>query len=118
MTNIILTPDSLNWKETPAEKTLRQKGHAAKDQGIMETGFEFGADQTREELLPKTALQFMKALYQLRQAMAAQGWDDDKCIVVVGMQVRNGWEQDGDGQWVQTGSHLKLDKAAKKAMEK
>lgn len=118
MANIILNPNSLNWEETPAEKSLRQKGYSAKDQGVMEVGFDFSAEQTRKDTMQEPTLQFMQNLYALRQAMAAQNWDDSKCVIVVGIQVRNGWERDGDGDWIQTGSHLQLDKAAKKAMDK
>ena len=114
MSNIIITPDTLKWKETPGEKSLRQKGHASKGQVTLETGFDFGGDETRKDTINGPALQFMKAIYQLRQAMADAGFDDEKCHVVVGIQVRNGWEKDGDGQWVETGSHRMIDKLAKK----
>jgi hypothetical protein len=118
MANIIINPNSLNWSETPAEKTLRQKGHASKSQGVLETGFDFGGEETRKDNVGNVALQFMKAIYQLRQAMSQAGFDDEKCHVVVGIQVRNGFEKDGDGQWIETGSHLQIDKIAKKALEK
>ena len=117
MSNIIINPNSLSWSETPAEKTMRQKGYAAKDQGVMEIGFDFSAEMTRKELMNNPALDFMKCLYQLRQAMADQNWDDSKCMVVVGIQIRNGWERDGDGEWIETGSHRQVDKMIRKAMK-
>ena len=117
MSNIIINPNTLNWKETPAEKSLRQKGHATKDQGVMEMGFDFSAEDTRKDNIHKPSLEFMKCLYQLRQAMADQNWNDEKCVFVVGIQVRNGWERDGDGEWIETGSHRLVDKAIKKAMK-
>lgn len=114
MANIIINPNTLNWQETAAEKSLRQKGHAVKDQGVMEAGFDFGGEDTRKDTINNAALKFMQTVYALRQAMAEQNWDDEKVHFVVGIQCRNGWERSGDGEWIETGSHRQLDKLAKK----
>jgi hypothetical protein len=108
MANIIIK----NWEETPGERSLREQGHRTKQNAVMETGIEFGADMLRKENAAEAFQKVMKALWEIKNAMAAQGWDDDKVLVVVGIQARNGWEKDCDGEWVEIGSNLWLDKIA------
>jgi hypothetical protein len=114
MANIIIKP----WGETPAEESLRQKGYSSVEKGCMETGIEFGAALLRKENVGEAMQKIMRALWELRQAMADQQWDDDKVYVVIGMQARNGWEQSAEGEWFETGSKAWLDNQAKKAILK
>jgi hypothetical protein len=104
-----------NWQETPGERSLRQMGHRTSQNAIMETGVELGADELRKENAGASMKKIGKALWELRQAMADQGWDDDKVMVVIGIQARNGWARDCEGQWQESGSQATLDKLAAKA---
>jgi hypothetical protein len=103
------------WDETPGERSLRQKGHRTKENAVMETGVELGADELRKENAGEAFKKIAKALWALRNQMAEQGWDDDKVLIVVGIQARNGWEKTAEGEWIETGSQNWLDRIANKA---
>lgn len=116
MSNIIL-PGGGNgeWKETPGERSLRQLGHRSTENAIFETGIELGADELRKEHAGATMQKIGKALWALRQKMADLSWDDDKVCIVIGIQARNGYVKDVEGEWVEEGSPQWLDKIADKA---
>lgn len=111
MANIILK----NWEETPGERSLREKGHRTKQNAIMETGLSVGLNECRSSNVGATMQKIAKCLWELRQQAATQGWDDDKVCVTIGMQVRNNWEKDCDGEWQEIGSNAWLDKIARGA---
>jgi hypothetical protein len=110
MANIIIRP----WGETPGERSLRQKGHRTKQEEVLEIGVEFGADMIRSNNAGDAMKKIANALWNLRQAMADRQWDDEKVLVVMGIQARNGYVKDVDGQWVEEGSEQWLNKIAKK----
>ena len=105
MGNIILPgPGCGEWSETPGERSLRQLGHRTVENAIMETGCEFGADELRSSSIGGAMQTIAKALWNLRQAMADAKWDDEKVLIVIGIQARNGWEKSCDGEWIEKGS--------------
>jgi len=106
------------WRESPAERALRKKGHAAKETACLETGNQFTTAFSRKNNAEHAFKLFMKALYDLRMAAADQGWDDEKGVIVFGMQWRNNYEQDEDGEWHEMGSPQHLEAQARKALEK
>ena len=112
MANIIIHP----WDETPGERSLRQLGHRTTSQGILETGLEFGGELLRKELIGDAMQRIIKALWELRQAMADQSWDDEKVLMIMGIQARNGWVKDVDGIWQESGSPEWIASQAKKAI--
>lgn len=105
------------WEETAGERSLRQLGHKTTNRGVMEIGLEFGADELRKENVTNTINRIMKTLWELRQAMAEQSWDDDKVLIVIGMQARNKWIKDVNGEWVEEGLKEWLDNQAVKSMK-
>src|SRR6266850_3995580 len=109
MTKKIILPNSLGtndftWKETPAERSLRKRGHAAKETAILEGGGEFSAVLTRKENAIEAFKHFMKVLQGLRGGAADHNFDDEKGCIIFGVQWRNNYEQDEDGQWHEMGS--------------
>lgn len=105
------------WNETPGERSLKEKGHRTKQNAIMETGIAVGLNECRSSNVAGTMQQIAKCLWNLRQLAADNGWDDDKVCVTIGIQIRNGWEKDMDGEWQEIGSNLWLDKIANKAKQ-
>lgn len=100
------------WRKTQAEEagfTLNQKG-------TLEWGTQFGAYMLRKEQAGDAMRIIGKGLWELRQAMADQSFDDEKCVVVFGVQVRNGWTQ-VDGEWVEEGSPQWLQRLAEKSQK-
>ena len=106
------------WEETPGERSLRERGHASKDIGIIETGITTGAFDTRADRVGGLMKRVANCLWELRQKMAEMKWDDDRVCLVIGIQIRNKWEQAIDGEWVEIGSVAWLDKQAQNAMRK
>lgn len=109
--------DKFKWKETPAEKSLRQKGHATRDVAILEGGGEFPAWLTRKEEAVNAFKHFLHVLQGMRNTAADHKWDDEKGVIVFGVQWRNNFEQDGDGEWHEMGSDAALRKLANKAIQ-
>jgi hypothetical protein len=103
------------WRETPAEKSLRLKGHRTEENAVIETGTQFSLAELRVDQSHEAMLKIMKAVHGLKNAAADRKWDDEKCLVVVCVQVRNGWELDQDGIPVERGSSMWLDRIAQKA---
>jgi len=111
MANIILH----DWDETPGERSLREKKHSTKQVGCIESGCQFGMDLLRKDKAMEAFRLIMGALHAVKNAAADQKWDDERVCVTVGIQVRNNWEKDMDGEWVEVGSNQWLDKIADKA---
>jgi methyl coenzyme M reductase alpha subunit len=105
------------WTETAAEKSLRLRGHSEQRNAVIETGTQFSLRELRKDQSGSAVHKIMKALHGLKNAAADQKWDDDKCAVVVGLQIRNNWELDADGFPVETGSEKYLDKIAQAAVK-
>lgn len=122
MGNIIIPGQAekkdFKWQPTPAQKSLEKRGFAPKETACLEAGNQFSAAISRKENAEQAFRAFMKALYDLRMAAADQGWDDAKGIIVFGMQWRNNYQQDENGEWWEMGSPEYLAMQAKKALEK
>jgi hypothetical protein len=110
MANIIIRP----FDETPGERSLRQKKKSQTQRGIIESGTQMYLSLFRTD--PKKAFEMvMRALHGAKNACADQGWDDEKVVVVIGVQMRNKWEIDVDGEPIEVGSVQWLDRQAAKA---
>lgn len=118
MSNIILPgPGGGKWQETTAERSLREKGHRDKQHAVLETGMEFCASETRKDQAGDLLQRIAKCVWGLRQKIADMGWDDDKVLMVLGIQARNGFTRSADGEWLEEGSQEWMDRQALKALK-
>jgi hypothetical protein len=122
MSNIILPPSfsskskDFKWTETPAERSLRKKGHAKREAAILEGGGEFSTVLTRKENAVEAFKYFMRVLQGIRNAAADHKFDDERGCIIFAVQWRNNYEQNEDGEWIEMGSGKQwLDKLANQA---
>lgn len=108
---LILPNGKAKWEKTLAEK----KGYVKTQHGALEGGCQFPAYKLRKEHASEVLSEIAKKLWFVRQKMADIGWDDEQTQIVVGIQARNKWVEDSDGEWTEMGSPEWLDKQVKKA---
>ena len=117
MANIIVPGDgSGKWKETPGERSLRQKGFKSSQYGVLEAGITTGAYELRKTNAPGLMKKIAATLQRLCNDMAGLRWDDDEVCLCIGIQVRNKWERGVDGDWHESGTIDALDETARKAI--